>query len=102
MRIIKETSVKKAGKRYPKAAPSLKNWIKVVRAAKWRTLLDMRETFNSVDPATVKSGRTVYVFNICGNEFRLIAAVHFNRAIVYFLKFLTHAEYSKNTWKDDL
>ena len=50
----------------------------------------------------VASGRTVVVFNIAGNHFRLIAAVHYATAIVFALRFLTHAEYSKDTWKDDL
>jgi mRNA interferase HigB len=33
---------------------------------------------------------------------RLIAAVHFNRQIVYTLRFMTHAEYSKDRWKETL
>jgi mRNA interferase HigB len=40
--------------------------------------------------------------NICGNEFRLIAAIHFNRQLVFLLRFLTHAEYSKEKWKEEL
>ena len=39
---------------------------------------------------------------IGGNDFRLIAAVHFNTKVVFVLRFMTHAEYDKNTWKDDL
>lgn len=48
------------------------------------------------------SKRQVIVFNIAGNKFRLMAAVHFNTRIVFALDFLTHAEYSKNRWKDQL
>ena len=32
----------------------------------------------------------------------MIAAIHFNRQMVYLLRFLTHTEYNKDTWKDDL
>ena len=46
----------------------------------WRNPVEMKRDFPSVDPAMVKSGHTVYVFNIRRNEFRLIAAVHFNRS----------------------
>jgi len=41
-------------------------------------------------------------FNIRRNDYRLIAAAHFNRQIVYTLRFMTHAEYSKDRWKDTL
>jgi mRNA interferase HigB len=42
------------------------------------------------------------VFNICGNKYRLIAAIHYNRQRAYVLRLLRHAEYSKNLWKDRL
>ena len=42
------------------------------------------------------------VFNVCGNTYRLIVAIHFDRQLVYTLRFLTHAEYSKDRWKDEL
>ena len=50
----------------------------------------------------VESGKPVLVFNIAGNSFRLIAAVHFNTGRVFLLDFLSHAEYSKNVWKKRL
>jgi len=50
----------------------------------------------------VRSGRQVLVFNIRRNDYRLIVAAHFNRQIVYILRFMTHAEYSKNRWKETL
>jgi mRNA interferase HigB len=55
-----------------------------------------------VDAVRVQSGRTMLVSNVCGNTNRLIVAVHFNRQIVCTLRFLTHAEYSRDTWKADL
>jgi mRNA interferase HigB len=54
------------------------------------------------DAVTVASGRTVVVFNIRGNRYRLVTAIHYNRQLVYTLRFMTHAEYSKNRWKDML
>jgi mRNA interferase HigB len=44
----------------------------------------------------------VLVFNIHRNDYRLIAAAHFNRQIVYTLRSMTHAEYSKDHWKETL
>ncbi len=102
MRIIKESTVKEAAKVYPRAAAALHNWIKIVRVAAWSNMVEMRKTYPQVDIVIVKSGRPVFVFNICGNDFRLIAAVHFNTGSVFFLRFLTHANYSKNNWKNEL
>lgn len=50
----------------------------------------------------VASERPVFVFNIAGNNFRLIVAIHFNTGRVFLLDFLSHAEYSKDAWKNKL
>jgi mRNA interferase HigB len=50
----------------------------------------------------VGSGKSAVVFNVCGNTYRLIVAIHFDRQIAYTLRFLTHAEYSKDSWKNEL
>ena len=42
------------------------------------------------------------VFNVGGNEFRLLCAVHFNPGMVFALRFLSHAEFSKDNWKNEL
>jgi mRNA interferase HigB len=39
------------------------------------------------------------VFNIGGNKYRLIAALHFNRRKVYIRHVLTHPEYARGAWK---
>lgn len=40
------------------------------------------------------------VFNIGGNKYRLIAAIHFNRQKVYVRNVLTHKEYDQGDWKE--
>ena len=64
--------------------------------------MDVRRTYPDTDSVTVRSGRRVLVFNVRRNEYRLIVAAHFNRQIIYVLRFMTHAEYSKNRWKETL
>lgn len=91
-----------AAREHPKAASYLEAWRKVVRAATWRSLADVRRTYPSADAVRVRSGRQVLVFNVCGNAFRLVVAAHFNRQLVYTLRWMTHAEYSKDRWKDTL
>ena len=68
----------------------------------WANIPQLRRVFPSADAVTVRSGRSVTVFNICGNDFRLITAIHYNTHIVYTMLFLTHAEYDKEAWKETL
>ncbi len=102
MRIIKEVFLVAAGREHPPAARHLDAWRKVVRVAAWHNLVDVRRTYPDTDAVKVRSGRQVLVFNIRRNDYRLIVAAHFNRQIIYTLRFMTHAEYSRDWWKDTL
>ena len=102
MRIIKEAFLVAAGRDHPPAARHLDVWRKLVRTARWRNLVDVRMTYPDTDAVKVRSGRQVLVFNIRRNDYRLIVAAHFNREIIYSLRFLTHTEYSQDRWKDML
>ena len=102
MRIIKVLRVHEYGQRHAQARPSLDRWLALTRFAEWESLADVRCTFGHADQVTVDSGRTVVVFNIKGNDFRLVTAIHYNRSKVFVLRFLTHAEYTKDDWKDTL
>jgi len=102
VRIIKEAFLVAKGREHPPAARHLDVWRKTVKATAWRNLVDVRHSYPDTDAVKVRSGRTVLVFNLRRNDYRLIAAVHCNRQIVYVLRFMTHAEYSKDRWKDNL
>jgi mRNA interferase HigB len=58
--------------------------------------------FPHADAVIVESGKPVTVFNIAGNKFRLITAIHYNRQVIYTLRVMTHGEYSKDKWKVQL
>jgi mRNA interferase HigB len=102
VRIIKEAFLGAAGRQHPPAARHLEVWRKIVKAAVWRNLVDVRRSYPDTDAVRVRSGRTVLIFNIRRNDYRLITAAHYNRQIVYTLRFMTHAEYSKDRWKETL
>jgi mRNA interferase HigB len=70
--------------------------------ARWASLQDVRKDFATADGVTVDSGRVVTVFNISGNNFRLITAIHYNTGAVYVMRFYTHPEYDKGAWKKTL
>lgn len=102
MRVIKPVTVRGWMREHPTAKPGLEWWLEAVQRGTWRNLPELRRTFPAADPVKVASGRLVFVFNVSGNAYRLIAAVHFNTGLVYALAFMSHAEYSKNRWKTTL
>jgi len=74
--------------------PSLSNWFRTARKAKWENFVELRTDFGSADQV----GRRT-VFNIGGNKYRLIARVNYRRQRVFILNIMKHAEYVKGEWK---
>jgi mRNA interferase HigB len=102
MRVITEKAIGLACQKHARAAAALRRWLVAAKAAKWHSIADVRLSYPDADPVMVKSGRTATVFNICRNDYRLVTALHYNTGVAYVLRFMTHAEYSKDTWKDSL
>jgi mRNA interferase HigB len=88
--------------RHPPARKSLADWYTVAKKASWVNLDEVREQYPHADLVTVKSKRKVVVFNVAGNNYRLVTAIHFNSGKVFILRVLTHAGYDKDLWKDQL
>ena len=76
----------------PKSA--LQVWFDTAVEAEWRNLEDVRKTFPSADMVG-----DLAIFNIRGNNYRLIARMVFQYKRIYIKEFLTHAEYDKGGWK---
>jgi mRNA interferase HigB len=102
MRVITRKRLEEYGRKHPDARASLFAWHEVARRERWQSIVDGRRAFPAADAATVKSGRTATIFNIRGNNYRLIVAIHFNTQVVYVMRFLTHAAYDKEGWKETL
>ena len=80
----------------------LKRWYKVVDKARWSNFGELRATFPHVDSVKVASGATMMVFNVGGNNYRVVASVLFEYGRVYIKMVLTHAQYSRERWKEML
>lgn len=77
------------------ATDSLNNWYRVMETSDFGNFNEMRMIFNSVDAV----GNDLYVFNIKGNHYRLVARIHFSVRTVY-IKFVgTHNEYDQLNFK---
>lgn len=100
MRIVKPVTVESYWARHRDAKVSLQSWVTIAQAAQWSNVNDVRVTYPHADAAKVASGATVTIFNIKGNTYLLITAIHYNTGMVFIRDFMTHAQYSKNQWKD--
>ena len=91
MRVIAISTLKEFWEKHPDSEQALKEWYIKTERAKWESFNDMRKDSNSVD--YVKNQR--YVFNIKGNNYRLVAAVKFTPKLVYIRFIGTHQEYER-------
>ena len=93
MRVISFSMIREFIAKHADADVPLRDWYKRTCKADWNSFADIKKTFNSVDYV----GNQHYVFNIKGNDFRLIVVIKFTPQHV-FIRFIgTHAEYDKIT-----
>lgn len=91
MRIIRTKPLIEFYEKHNQAEIPLKCWIEEARNNLWKTPQDIKDRYRSAD---ILSDNRV-VFNIKGNDFRLIVKINYNCGVVY-IKFIgTHAEYDK-------
>ena len=95
MHIITRMRLNEFAEKHPDAKPALQHWYKHVKSKDYKSFVELRETFPNADQV---GGLTV--FNIGGNKVRLIAAIHYNRKIIYIRAVLTHREYDEGKWKE--
>jgi len=91
MRIISKAPLREFWERHPSAALPLQAWYKETIAAVWPTPNDVKAQYRNA--SIIANSRLV--FNIKGNDFRLIVAVNYAAGIVYIRFVGTHTEYDK-------
>jgi len=102
MRIISRKRLKDFWEQSPAAKAVLEQWYKVVKSTHWTHFAELRRTFNHADLSITDKGHSVVIFDVGGNKYRIIAAVHYDRGICYILRVLTHKQYDTNRWKKEL
>ncbi len=93
MRIIKEKTLTDYCKltRYKQATDALKAWLYEIRYSNWENANELKAKYRS---ASIIGSKRV-VFNIMGNNYRLIVDVEYKLRIVFIVWFGTHKEYDK-------
>ena len=91
MRIITKSTLVEYYEKYPESKTALEEWYRKTQQAKWACFADIKNTFNSVD----NIGNQHYVFNITGNDFRLVVVIKMliKTVLIWFIG--THSEYDK-------
>jgi mRNA interferase HigB len=89
MRVIAVSTLRTFWMRHPDAEQPLKAWFEEATNASWTQPSDIKERYRS---ASILKNRRV-VFNIKGNDYRLVVAIAYKLQVVY-VKFVgTHKEY---------
>lgn len=91
MRVIALRTLRESWQRHPQAEGPLRAWHAVANRAVWKTPADVKRDYPQ---ASFLAGNRV-VFNIKGNDFRLVAAIHYGRGLLYVRFVGTHAEYDR-------
>ncbi len=99
MRVITKGRLQEFWEAHQQAKKPLSEWFAVVAKAKWNSFEDLRVIYPSADQVKVESGSITTIFNISGNKYRLITAIHYNTQKVFIIDIMTHADYDKNVWK---
>ena len=89
MRVISRQKLLHYWQLHPAAERPLRAWFDVAHTAQWKTPHDIKAAFASASFV----GHNRVVFNIKGNDFRLVVAVAYSLGALY-IKFVgTHKEY---------
>lgn len=91
MRIISRKTLKEFWIKHPQAERPLRAWFADAKHANWKTPSTIKEIYKN---ASILPNSRV-VFNIKGNDYRLITAINYDLGIIYIRFIGTHAEYDK-------
>ena len=91
MRIIALRVLRDFWNVHPDAEVPLRSWYAAASRAEWRSPAEVKAAYRNA--SFIANNRIV--FNVKGNDYRLIVAVHYNRGMM-FIRFMgTHRDYDK-------
>lgn len=91
MRIISRKTLREFWKQYPDTEQSLQAWYHDAKRVNWKTPADIKDVYRNASFV----GHNRVVFNIKGNQYRLVVAIQYQHKIIYIRFVGTHAEYDK-------
>lgn len=91
MRIISKKKLREFWINFPDAQKPLQAWYADTKLVEWESPNDIKKVYKNA--SIVGNGRVV--FNIKGNDYRLVVAINYYYHIVYIRFIGTHKEYDK-------
>jgi len=91
MRIIALSTLREFWETNPDAETPLRSWYALASRADWSTPADIKAAYRN---ASFAANNRV-VFNIKGNDFRLVVAVRYDKGLMYVRFIGTHVDYDK-------
>ena len=91
MRIIALSTLKNFWEKYPDAELPLRSWYAEASRAKWKIPADIKAAYRNA--SFIANSRVV--FNIKGNDYRLVVAVKYGIGLMYIRFVGTHRQYDK-------
>jgi mRNA interferase HigB len=91
MRVISKRLLREFWEKHADAKAALQGWYEDALRADWKTPADIKNTYGN---ASIIANNRV-VFNIKGNDYRLVVKVHYDRGYLYIRFVGTHAAYDK-------
>lgn len=96
MHLIHIRTLREEAAKYPDIRKQIEDWHQTVKKAEWQSLNDVQKFYRDAEAVG-----NFTVFNIKGNDYRLIVGMDYEDQTVYYKYLLTHAEYNKDKWKND-
>jgi len=95
VRLIKKKTIEDFALQNANSRSSFKLWLSIIKLADWETPDDITATFGSAD--LLGNGSNRVVFDIGGNNYRMICKYHFSKTLVHlYIKWIgSHSEYDK-------
>ncbi len=94
MHVISRKKLLEAAEKRGDLREPLDVWYRIAKKAEWKNLMDVRRVFPTADAV-----EEFTVFNIEGNAYRLITEINYQTGRLFLRHVLSHAEYSKEGWK---
>lgn len=91
MRVFSRGTLVRFWEQHSDAEAALKAWYAEASRARWQDPQDIRARYRSAD--ILPHNRVV--FNIKGNQYRLVVQIHYNTGVMYIRFIGTHAEYNR-------
>lgn len=91
MRIIARSTLRAFWERHTDVEVALRTWYQDAALAKWKTPEDIKSVHASA--SIIANNRAV--FNIKGNQYRLIVAVNYEFGVIYIRFIGSHQDYDK-------